>query len=563
MNLCNISVARRWIALLASACASAAPASIVSIRTIAVTGGNTPISGVTFDSLSDPMLTESGSVTFWARLAGLGVTTANDGAWWSDRTGAMSLVAREGQLVSGLPLAALPTLAINEAREGLLVATFPGSLAFHPGFLHLAFARLVDGQEGTLTPVSTDSGGATPSATIASRPHLPASGPVFWTDSLLLRSSASSTPIVERAPVPGIELIAGLPTWGFNGIGTPSSNDLGEVVFWASVGPTPRINGTPFSNGIAGPQRTGIWRYAGGATQLVTGEGLPLPGGPSSHVWSSLGSRPRSFADGSFLLCGRATGEGVSEGNESRLLRVNPDGSVAWVLAAGDPVPGAPEQEFGPLPTLRSCNSRGDTAFVAPVRNAPVGRNMVLAVARDATLEVIARRGDQAPGLPQGVMLDTLRAPTLNGAGRVAFMAGLRGEGVDRTNEQVLYATTRRGDLVPVMRTGDLFATPTGQSRSVRRVVFAHETDSAGHVGYTTGGQLVLVLEFTDDTAAIVVASVDCVADFNADDTVDGEDIIGFFAAWDSGDHAADVDGSQGVDSDDIILFFARFEAGC
>ncbi|MFZ4574365.1 MAG: DUF7453 family protein [Phycisphaerales bacterium] len=233
------------------------------------------------------------------------------------------------------------------------------------------------------------------------------------------------------------------------------------------------------------------------------------------------------------------------------------------MLRAGDAVPGAPGQEFGPIPALVSSNSRGDTAFVASVRNAPVGGNMVLAFVKDAKVEVLARRGDQAPGLPEGVTLETLRAPVVNAAGRVAFMAEVRGVGFDRANEHVLYATSRRGELVPVMRSGDLFATPTGQTRAVRRVVFAHETDTAGHVGYSAGGQLAFVVEFTDESGAIVVASIDCVADFDEDASVDGEDVIGFFAAWDVGEPLADVDGSGGVDADDVILFFERFEAGC
>ncbi|MFN7337951.1 MAG: GC-type dockerin domain-anchored protein, partial [bacterium] len=44
---------------------------------------------------------------------------------------------------------------------------------------------------------------------------------------------------------------------------------------------------------------------------------------------------------------------------------------------------------------------------------------------------------------------------------------------------------------------------------------------------------------------------------------VDGDDVITFFADWDSASPAADVDGSGGVDGDDVILFFERWDAGC
>lgn len=54
-----------------------------------------------------------------------------------------------------------------------------------------------------------------------------------------------------------------------------------------------------------------------------------------------------------------------------------------------------------------------------------------------------------------------------------------------------------------------------------------------------------------------------CLGDFDASGGTDGDDVIAFFAAWDSGDLAADVNGDSGVDGDDVILFFARWDSGC
>jgi hypothetical protein len=44
---------------------------------------------------------------------------------------------------------------------------------------------------------------------------------------------------------------------------------------------------------------------------------------------------------------------------------------------------------------------------------------------------------------------------------------------------------------------------------------------------------------------------------------VDGDDVIEFFADWDTNAIEADVDGSTGVDGDDVILFFVRWDNGC
>jgi hypothetical protein len=54
-----------------------------------------------------------------------------------------------------------------------------------------------------------------------------------------------------------------------------------------------------------------------------------------------------------------------------------------------------------------------------------------------------------------------------------------------------------------------------------------------------------------------------CPSDFDQSGSVDGDDVIGFFAAWDNGDIAADFDQSGSVDGDDVIGFFAAWDAGC
>jgi hypothetical protein len=54
-----------------------------------------------------------------------------------------------------------------------------------------------------------------------------------------------------------------------------------------------------------------------------------------------------------------------------------------------------------------------------------------------------------------------------------------------------------------------------------------------------------------------------CPSDFDQSGSVDGDDVIGFFAVWDNGDSAADFDQSGSVDGDDVIGFFAAWDAGC
>jgi hypothetical protein len=52
-------------------------------------------------------------------------------------------------------------------------------------------------------------------------------------------------------------------------------------------------------------------------------------------------------------------------------------------------------------------------------------------------------------------------------------------------------------------------------------------------------------------------------ADFNFDQTIDGDDVIAFYEKYDASDLLADLDFSGGVDGDDIILFYCWWEGGC
>ena len=53
-----------------------------------------------------------------------------------------------------------------------------------------------------------------------------------------------------------------------------------------------------------------------------------------------------------------------------------------------------------------------------------------------------------------------------------------------------------------------------------------------------------------------------CFPDYNAENGIDGDDVIAFFADWDANSDCADVDGSGGVDGDDVIVFVGAWDAG-
>ncbi|MFZ4575117.1 MAG: GC-type dockerin domain-anchored protein [Phycisphaerales bacterium] len=76
-------------------------------------------------------------------------------------------------------------------------------------------------------------------------------------------------------------------------------------------------------------------------------------------------------------------------------------------------------------------------------------------------------------------------------------------------------------------------------------------------------GELSVPCIMTPETITIAVEAPPCLADYNQDRGVDGDDVIAFFADWNLSLPAADINGDGGTDGDDTIDFFALWDAGC
>lgn len=92
-----------------------------------------------------------------------------------------------------------------------------------------------------------------------------------------------------------------------------------------------------------------------------------------------------------------------------------------------------------------------------------------------------------------------------------------------------------------------LIGSPQSGEWTVRVVGQAVNDGSQGYALVATGG----------------VTDASCIGDFDLSGAVDGDDIVAFFGAWDSGAAEADLDRSGGGDGDDVIRFFVAWDAGC
>jgi hypothetical protein len=136
--------------------------------------------------------------------------------------------------------------------------------------------------------------------------------------------------------------------------------------------------------------------------------------------------------------------------------------AVRTVALTGQQVPGLPNGvTFGSFSVGSGgngvvLNNVGQTAFDSFLSGAGVDvtNNRAIWSEEDGSLGLVARTGDQPPGMPSGVLYGSVGTVRLNDAGQTAFIGTLTGSGVDASNDQSIWST-RLGSLALVAREGD------------------------------------------------------------------------------------------------------------
>src|SRR5262249_43260629 len=72
-----------------------------------------------------------------------------------------------------------------------------------------------------------------------------------------------------------------------------------------------------------------------------------------------------------------------------------------------------------------------------------------------ATMQLVVRKGDQAPGEPAGVVLNGIGVPITNG-NTVGFRTTVTGTGVTTANDAAIFAWSAAGGLTTVAREGNV-----------------------------------------------------------------------------------------------------------
>ena len=134
-----------------------------------------------------------------------------------------------------------------------------------------------------------------------------------------------------------------------------------------------------------------------------------------------------------------------------------PGGTARVVHRNGGPAPEPPGAAWeGIFPFESAVNGTGMVAFAATFTEPAAPGFQIGIWAGDIDQpNLVARTGQQAPGMDSGVVFDQLTNPEINAEGRVAMRAKVVGPGVNFDNDEGLFLQDGLGNLQLVAREGD------------------------------------------------------------------------------------------------------------
>lgn len=125
--------------------------------------------------------------------------------------------------------------------------------------------------------------------------------------------------------------------------------------------------------------------------------------------------------------------------------------------------------------------------------------NQGLLVLDDDGIETLVRSGDAAPGA-EGLVFERFTEVSANEVGEIAFIAQLAGGEENRPQDLGLFARSVDGDLISIVREGDLF-TVGGEEKTILSLVIS--SDSLNDLGL-----LAFTLRFEDNTSGVFLADL-------------------------------------------------------
>ena len=267
----------------------------------------------------------------------------------------------------------------------------------------------------------------------------------------------------EGSPAPGLPpgvnysaIDSGL--YGSEDFTVLALSDGGHLAFGAVLG----------GEGVTEQTRYALFTGPISAPALLARRGQQAPGAEPGVVYNSLHDPPFRLNDaGQVAFATGITGSSAIVGGSP--------GALGIVARTGQRAPGTPagfayEALFG-----LQLNDAGQIAFGALLANANATHEIHSAVyaGSPASATLVARTGQQAPGLTPGVTYESVDYPRLTDAGRVLFSARLSGPGVTDANDVALFGGPPGSPVLLL---------PEGSLNRYRAVRFNDTLDRIEHV---------------------------------------------------------------------------------
>ena len=382
-------------------------------RVMARNGDPVPeIAGATYSSFTAPVLNRNAEIFFGAKIAGGGATASNDFVLVAGRTGAWTRVARESDAVAGL-------------SPGVHLA--PGLVPFENLRFndagHLAFVARLAGAGVTASNDTCYVWGRPGDVRVIAREGDPVPG------------ATEGETFDDLAQLDGLNLLLG------------AADDVAFVAQWR--GPT--------AVGI----NAGLWLGPATNLTLVLRDGRPAPDFPGATMKNLQFATARLNPAGLIAIAGQTTAfpldTAVWAGRTNGLRAI-------W--REGDVVPGTNLVFRGFSAVTVNVNTQ---YCLAAALDAASSNDSAILAGSATNLQVVAREGSHAPGLPADVVFKDLALvePLFGARGDVAFTATIDGPGIGTTNGTAIWAglpgalrvVSRRGDSVPDEPTGVVYST--------------------------------------------------------------------------------------------------------
>ncbi|MDJ0867680.1 MAG: hypothetical protein QNK03_16370 [Myxococcota bacterium] len=481
----------------------------VSLEVVALTGDAAPDAGtgVFYEGFDAPLLRGDGKVGFRADLEGPGVTVADDSAVFGpDGSGDLVLLVREGDPAG--PGSVFRSLDLAKPTDAGIYLV-PGTT----GFPHDGIWRTVPlGGPDPIARQGLPAPGTGTTFRFLASPALNEAGAAAFIGSFEGRFGASRSGIWRIDPAGALTevVIEGDPAPGFS-TGTFEFfafpivlNDAGSIAFGATLD----LN----LGGAGQADERVLWFQAdGGPLQRLTSENTVAPGLDPLGGFLLFGT-PRLNALDEVAFTAQVFGSGVTPFNDRGIWGPHAGGPFTLKVREGDAAPGTePGTVFDDFIEVLLSDA-GSVAFLGSLSGPSVvgGNDQGIWLAlRDGSLLPLVREGDPVDDQPAGTVIDILSTLLVNEADEILFSAVLAGGGTDSSNNWGAFAIDGAGNIVTLLRKGEVLEVAPGDLRTVETLWFQDDYSSLfGLRSWNDASQAAFRIVFADDSEAIVVATL-------------------------------------------------------